>query len=82
MAETEDFGLFERIAIKRLIEYKWPLVLKFIVIRLFIPFVVYMALYLTYMNRLYYERDIFPARVLVFQIILTTLALYLLVSEV
>jgi hypothetical protein len=42
--------LFETTAVKKVIEFTWPLVLKHIVRKLFIPFQVFLVTYLIYMS--------------------------------
>jgi fucose 4-O-acetylase-like acetyltransferase len=48
--------LFEKKAIKKLIEYKWPLTKEYVIKKLFIPFMVFQLIYLVYMNQIYYDR--------------------------
>ena len=48
--------LFEQIAIKKIIEFKWPLTREFTIKKLMLPYLAFMATYLVYMNWLYYIR--------------------------
>ena len=45
--------LFETTAIQKLIEFQWPLVLKFTIRRLFYPFVAFLILYMVYMHSVF-----------------------------
>lgn len=45
--------------IMKLIEYKWPLVLKYTIRKLFYPFCLLLLTYVTYMNFIYNYRDTF-----------------------
>ena len=45
--------LFETTAIQNLIEFQWPLVLKFTIRRLFYPFVAFLILYMVYMHSVF-----------------------------
>lgn len=57
IAETEDMEIFNKKAIKKIIEYKWPLTREYTVKKLFVPFVLFLAFYLVYMNYIYYKRE-------------------------
>lgn len=50
--------LFETHGIKKLIEFKWPLIFEYLVKKLFIPFVLYLVLYLVLMNVVFYSEEI------------------------
>lgn len=39
LCESEDMGLFETAAIKKLIEFQWPVVLKYTILKLLIPYI-------------------------------------------
>jgi hypothetical protein len=56
LAATSDMDLFNQKPIKRLIEYKWPLVKDYVMKKLFYPFVGYLAFYMIYMNEIYILR--------------------------
>ena len=56
LAKTEDMEIFNRKAIRRVIEYKWPLTREYTVKRLFLPFITFLSFYLVYMNYIYYKR--------------------------
>ncbi len=45
--------LFNKKAVRRLIEFKWPLVREYVIKRLFIPFVAYLLLFTIYMGYIY-----------------------------
>jgi hypothetical protein len=70
LAETDDFSIFDRKVVRKIIEFKWPLTREFIVKMLFIPFVIFMAFYISYMNFVYYLRWEHPRLNYTFQSIL------------
>ena len=49
-------SLFDKKMIKTLIDFKWPLVKEFLIKKLFVPYILYLATYIFYMNYVYYER--------------------------
>ena len=49
--------IFNKKAIRKAIEYKWPLTREYTVKRLFIPYVFFLAFYLVYMNYVFYKRE-------------------------
>lgn len=57
LSKSEEMELFENKAIQKVIQYKWPLVREFIIKRLFVPYIIFMVVYLVYMNWIYYERN-------------------------
>ena len=48
--------LFNSKAIKKIIEYKWPLTKKYTILKLFIPFLLFQLVYLAYMNEIFFYR--------------------------
>lgn len=50
LAGTDDMELFNQKVIKRLIEFKWPLVKEYTIRKLFFPFIGFLLIYLIYMN--------------------------------
>jgi len=56
LAKTTDMDLFNQKVVKKFIEYKWPLVLKYTIRKLFVPFIGFLLFYLIYMNEIYYQR--------------------------
>jgi len=42
--------MFENTIIKSIIDYKWPLVRKYTIRFLFIPFLIYLALFIAFSN--------------------------------
>lgn len=56
LANCDDYELFEQTAIKKIIEFKWPLTREFTIKKLLVPYLVFMATYLLYMNYIYYIR--------------------------
>ena len=50
LAETEDMKLFETHAVKKLIEFKWPLIFEYTVTRLFVPFFFFLTLFMITMH--------------------------------
>jgi hypothetical protein len=57
IAKTEDMDIFDRKAIRKMIEYKWPLTREYTVKKLFIPFIFFLSFYLVYMNYIFYKRE-------------------------
>jgi len=57
LKDCEDFSLFEQVAIKKLIEFKWPLAREFTIRKLMVPYLIFMATYLVYMNWFYRIRN-------------------------
>lgn len=53
LADTEDMSLFENKGIQQLIDYRWPLAREFVVKRLFLPFVFYLATFVLFMGTIY-----------------------------
>ena len=56
LADCDDYELFEQTAVKKVIEFKWPLTREFTIKKLMVPYLIFMTTYLTYMNWLYYIR--------------------------
>jgi hypothetical protein len=48
LAESEDMALFETTAVKKVIEYEWPMVMKYTIRRLFMPYMVFMVSFMLY----------------------------------
>lgn len=48
LADSDDMRLFNTTAVKKLIDYLWPDVLKYTIIMLFIPYLLFLGLYLCY----------------------------------
>lgn len=46
--------LFETHGIKKLIEFKWPLIFYYTIVKLFVPFILFLASYLTYVHGMFY----------------------------
>lgn len=49
--------VFDSKAIRRIIEYKWPLTREYTIKKLFIPFVSFLTFYIVYMNYVFYKRE-------------------------
>jgi len=56
LANCEDYELFEQIAIKKIIDFKWPLTREFTIKRLLVPYLIFMTTYLLYMNWIFMVR--------------------------
>lgn len=56
LADTEDLEIFDSKVVRRLIEYKWPLVREHTIKKLFVPFALFLAFYVVYMNYIFYLR--------------------------
>lgn len=54
LAQTSDMSVFDCKAIRRIIEFKWPLTREYTIKKLFIPFVAFLSFYLVYMNYIFY----------------------------
>lgn len=50
LANADDINLFNYRAIQTIINYKWPLVKKFTIYRLFFPFVIFLLTFVIYNN--------------------------------
>ena len=48
LSESEDMKLFELTVIKKLIDFKWPMVKSYIIKRLMIPYIVFMISYMMF----------------------------------
>eukprot|EP00347_Sterkiella_histriomuscorum_P017370 403349643 len=57
IAKTQDMDLFNSKAIRKAIEYKWPLTREYTIKKLFIPFILFLSFYLVYMNYIFYMRE-------------------------
>ena len=53
LAGTDNMDLFNTKAVRKMIEFKWPLVLKYTLRRLFVPFVFFLLTFVLYMNSVY-----------------------------
>ena len=58
LADTEDMDIFNKQVIRKLIEFKWPLIKEFLIKKLFIPYIMFLATYVFYMNYIYYQRTL------------------------
>lgn len=56
LGETENLEYFKLKSITKLIDYKWPLYKKYIVLKLFIPFLFYQFFYMLYCYEVQYNR--------------------------
>jgi hypothetical protein len=74
--------LFETTAVKKLIEFEWPLVLKYTLYKLFFPFVAYLILYMLYMHWIFNISGVFKP--FEYGVVggLTLFAFYLLKNEI
>lgn len=74
--------LFETHGVKKLIEFKWPLIFRYTVIKLFFPFILFLIHYLTYMHGMFYLQPEQKWEYYLLQINLILLSFYLLGIEV
>lgn len=84
LGETGDMEVFNQKIVRRLIEYKWPLVRKFTINRLFLPFVGFLAFFMGFMNFVYPNKDkneSFKITCYILMVPLTYFALYFLWME-
>lgn len=49
--------IFTKKAVIKAIEYKWPLTREYTIKKLFMPYVLFLSAYLTYMNYIFYKRE-------------------------
>jgi len=74
--------LFETHGIKKLIEFKWPLIFKYTLIKLFIPFLTYLTLYMTLMHSMIYVGPTYNSWYsYLLQIVLVLFSVYFLAIE-
>jgi hypothetical protein len=57
LCDTTIIEFFNKKAIRKLIEYKWPLVFEYTIKRLLIPFAAFMIVYNIYSYMIYYIED-------------------------
>lgn len=76
--------LFETTAIKKLIDFKWPLVKYYIIRRLMIPYIVFMASYMMFAHVEYHDDNLILVPVIKYGVIavLVLCCFYTLTSEV
>lgn len=48
LADSDNMKLFQTIAVKKLIDFLWPVILRFTVLMLFIPYILMLSLYIWY----------------------------------
>jgi hypothetical protein len=56
LSSTDDYEYFSPAVIKHLIDFNYPLVKKYIVIRLFAPFFLFIACYCYFIHYVYPDR--------------------------
>jgi len=57
LAEAEHLELYESKTIKKIIDYKWPLIFEYTVKKMFIPFLIYMVTCVVYMSGVYINKN-------------------------
>lgn len=57
IAATDDMDIFTKKAVIKAIEYKWPLTREYTIKKLFMPYVLFLSVYLIYMNYVFYKRE-------------------------
>jgi len=50
LSDLETFDIFTMLPIKKLIDFKYPLVKEYTIKKLFVPFVFYLAIFMFYVN--------------------------------
>ena len=50
LAEIDTLAFFENSTIRAIIDFKWPLSRYYIILFLFVPFLIYLALYIFFSN--------------------------------
>lgn len=84
LANTEDLEIFDQKVVRKLIEFKWPIVREYTIKKLFIPFVGFLFTYFVFMNFIYYMRFDHLAGLILYYICLgplTGFALYFIFLE-
>jgi len=77
--------LFNRKAIRKIIDYKWPLAKEYTIKKLFLPYLVFQAFYIVYVNYIYYMRELSEDWMMInygFMVPLALLSYYFLHNEV
>jgi hypothetical protein len=84
LAETENMALFELTVFKRLIEFKWPLILRYTQRSLFWPYCAYQFFYLIFSNAFWKTREEPGNRAftIIYQIFLCVFSGYFILIEV
>jgi hypothetical protein len=82
LSNSDDMRLFETTAVKKLIVFEWPLVLRYTLYKLFFPFVAYLIFYMLYMHFVFHIADVFKP--FEYGVVggLTVFAMYLLKNEI
>ncbi len=82
LAETDQYEIFEKKVIKKMIEFNYDLVKRWTIIKLFVPFVVFQSILFVYLNVIFGDQH-YISRQLDFpcQILLGIFALYFLRNE-
>jgi hypothetical protein len=83
LATTDNYEYFTPAAVKHLIEFNFPLVRKYIVIKLFIPFICFIGFYSYFTHYVYPERlnENYKIELWISIILLPLFALYFLHNE-
>ena len=77
--------LFNRKAIRKIIDYKWPLAKEYTIKKLFLPYLVFQTFYIVYVNYIYYMRELSEDWLMInygFMVPLALLSYYFLHNEV
>jgi hypothetical protein len=53
LADTDDYNLFQSRPIQNMIDFNYPLVQKFTIKKLLMPFIAYLVLFVTYTNLIF-----------------------------
>ena len=82
LSESDDMGLFDTTAIKKLIEFQWPIILKYTINYLFIPYAVFLCLFSIYMMVIFDTNTTQQIMRFVLMGCLGSMAVYLLSNEI
>jgi hypothetical protein len=84
LASIDDFAFFSNKAIRKLIDFNYPLVQKYITYKIVIPFIIFHMCFVFYMNLIYEYRDsnaLYISTHWIFSVVLAVFAFYFLLNE-
>jgi hypothetical protein len=62
LADSDDIKLFETTPVKKLIEFQWPVILKYIWMKLMVPYIIFMICYTIYIHGYFSEENAIMTR--------------------
>jgi hypothetical protein len=83
LSSSENMGLFETTVIKKLVEFQWPVVLKYTVLKLLVPYACFLLFFSCYIHLKFHEDNDFlvPETKILFMAPLALVSAYLLMIE-